>query len=385
MLHFPRLLISFCFCSYLTCFLLACNTDQRKASANNQDSAQQPWLLPFVKQDAVNPIMQPGNLSFKCPIRGMTVKWENKNVYNPAVAVKNDTLFMLYRAQDSAGCSRIGLAKSTDGIHFTREPSPVLYPDNDQYKVYEWPGGCEDPRLVEDSARNYYLTYTAYDGEMARLMLATSTDLYHWKKLGPVFKEEQYAAMWSKSGSIISTYANNRIVASKVNGSYYMFWGDKYIWLASSPDLIHWTVLQNANAHSTGYDSLYSKYNVSKLKIAVPTRKGKFDCDLVESGPPAMLTDKGIILIYNGRNNSATGDTSLPEGTYTVSQVLLDKDDPSKIIDRMNTYFMKPEQPYEFSGEVNNVCFAEGLAFYKNKWWLYYGTADSKIAVAVKN
>ena len=120
------------------------------------------------------------------------------------------------------------------------------------------------------------------------------------------------------------------------------------------------------------------------LKIAIPTRKNKFDCDLVESGPPAMLTDNGILLIYNSRNIPSIGDTSLPQGTYTVSQVLLDKNDPAKIIDRMNNYFLKPEQPYEFSGEVNNVCFAEGLAFYKNKWWLYYGTADSKIAVAVK-
>jgi predicted GH43/DUF377 family glycosyl hydrolase len=315
----------------------------------------------------------------------MNVKWENKNVYNPAVAVRNDTLFMLYRAQDSAGCSRVGLAKSTDGIHFSREPFPVLYPGNDEYKVYEWPGGCEDPRLVEDSAGTYYLTYTAYNGRTAWLMLATSTDLYHWKKRGPVFNDKQYKTMWSKSGSIISNYANGSVIASRINGNYYMYWGDKYIWLAESPDLIHWTPLQRQNEENKDYDSLYAGYNVSNLKIAIPTRKGKFDCDLVESGPPAMITDKGILLIYNSRNIPAIGDTSLPQGTYTISEVLLDKNDPSKIIDRMNTYFLKPEQPYEFSGEVNNVCFAEGLAFYKNKWWLYYGTADSKIAVAVKN
>jgi predicted GH43/DUF377 family glycosyl hydrolase len=50
----------------------------------------------------------------------------------------------------------------------------------------------------------------------------------------------------------------------------------------------------------------------------------------------------------------------------------------------MDTWFMKPEKSYEISGQVNNVCFIEGLAQYKSRWWLYYGTADSKIAVAVK-
>lgn len=362
-------------------FFISCASDQQK-NGNKKSTDSSTWLLPFNKLDSVNPVLQPGNLSFIDPVQNTLVKWEAKNVYNPAVAVKNDTLFMLYRAQDSAGCSRIGLAKSVDGIHFERYASPVLYPDNDAYKKYEWPGGCEDPRLIEDSAGIYYITYTAYDGKMARLMIATSTDLYHWKKYGPVFQQEQYENMWSKSGSIISSYINDHIIAAKINGLYWMYWGDKYIWLATSTDLIHWSPMQQTP--DKNFDSVYSGYNISQLKIALPTRKNKFDCDLVESGPAAMITDKGILLIYNSRNIPSIGDTSLPEGTYTVSQVLFDKNNPAKIIERMNTYFLKPEQPYEFSGEVNNVCFAEGLAFYKNKWWLYYGTADSKIAVAVK-
>ena len=362
-------------------FFIRCSSDQQKNNdpKNSGDSA---WLLPFNKLDSANPVMQPGNLSFTDPVQNTLVKWEAKNVFNPAVAVRNDTMFMLYRAQDSAGCSRIGLAKSTDGIHFLRNSSPVLYPGNDAYKKYEWPGGCEDPRLIEDSSGIYYITYTAYDGKTAKLMIATSTDLYHWKKYGPVFSEKQYENMWSKSGSIISSYSNGHIVAAKINGLYWMYWGDKYIWLASSADLIHWSPAQQTP--DKNFDSVYSNYNISKLKIALPTRKNKFDCDLVESGPPAMLTDTGILLIYNSRDIPSIGDTSLPLGTYTVSQVLFDKHDPAKILERMNTYFLKPKQPYEFSGEVNNVCFAEGLAFYKNKYWLYYGTADSKIAVAVK-
>ena len=222
--------ILFCFTFFIAC---RSNKNENTGTENVTDTT---WLLPFNKLDSVNPVMQPGNLTFHCPVQNKLVKWEAKNVYNPAVTVKDDTLFMLYRAQDSAGCSRIGVAKSVDGIHFTRDALPVLYPDNDAWKKYEWPGGCEDPRLVQDSAGTYYITYTSYDGKTARLMIATSTDLYHWQKHGPVFNDAKYKNMWSKSGSIISNYTDNKIVAAKINGSYWMYWGDKYIWTATSPD-----------------------------------------------------------------------------------------------------------------------------------------------------
>src|SRR5205085_6596762 len=117
-----------------------------------------------------------------------------------------------------------------------------------------------------------------------------------------------------------------KITATKINGLYWMYWGDKYIWTATSTDLIHWQPHQQTP--DKNYDSVYAAYNISGLQIALPTRKNKFDCDLVESGPPAMLTNKGILLIYNSRNIPSIGDTGLPKGTYTVSQVLFDKNEP---------------------------------------------------------
>jgi predicted GH43/DUF377 family glycosyl hydrolase len=121
-----------------------------------------------------------------------------------------------------------------------------------------------------------------------------------------------------------------------------------------------------------------------ELKVVFGPRSKKFDSDLVEPGPPAMITDKGILLLYNSRNIPSIGDTSLAEGTYCPAQILLDKADPSKVLQRSETFFMKPDKPYEITGQVGRVCFIEGLAQYKNRWFLYYGTADSKIAVAVK-
>src|SRR6187455_2602958 len=153
-------------------------------------------LLPFTKADDANPVLLPDTTStFYCPVRKDTVQWEEKDVFNPAAVVRNDTVFLLYRAEDSigkfAGTSRIGIAWSTDGLHFTKHPTPVLYPDNDSAKIYEWEGGCEDPRIVEDENGTYYMTYTAYDGDKARLLIASSKDLYHWTKHGHVFKNDR--------------------------------------------------------------------------------------------------------------------------------------------------------------------------------------------------
>lgn len=385
-----RIIIS-AFCSIA---LFACNNPASDKTAVVQDSLESTYdwaLLPFKKVDSANPVLTPGANNFLCPVRNENIAWEQKDVFNPAIVVRHDTLFMLYRAQDTVGkpggTSRIGFAWSTDGLHFSRMPAPVLYPDNDAYKQYEWEGGCEDPRIVEDSSGTYYMTYTAYEGTTARLLIATSKDLLKWTKHGPVFAKAmngKYMNAWSKSGAIVSTYLHGKIVATKINGKYWMYWGDKYIWAATSDDLIHWEPVEVTAGENKNYDSVYSNFNISQLKIAVPTRKGKFDNNIVESGPPAMLMKQGILLLYNGRNVPQDGDTSLREGAYTAGQVLFDKDDPTKIIKRMDTYFMKPEAPYEITGQVNQVCFIEGLAWYKNNWWLYYGTADSKIAVAVK-
>ena len=375
--------------SYLTVLLLLHSCSQ--PIVNKQENTNDWAMLNFVKADAVNPILNAGNNSFTDPITHTKNFWEEKDVFNPAIVIKDSKVYMLYRAQDKtgkpAGTSRIGLAESTDGIHFTRHSEPVLYPDNDAYKQYEWEGGCEDPRVVQDDKGTFYMTYTAFDGQIARLMLATSTDLLHWKKQGPVFANAmngKYIDLWSKSGSIVSVYGQGKIVATKINGKYWMYWGDIFIWSATSDDLIHWTPVEMKTGEKAT-DSLKSwALKMPNLKIIIPTRNKKFDSDLVESGPPAMLTDKGILLIYNSKNLQEIGDTTLPQGIYTASQVLLDKNDPTHILKRMDHYFIRPDKAYEITGQVDQVCFLEGLAHFNKHWFLYYGTADSKIAVATR-
>ena len=146
-----------------------------------------------------------------------------------------------------------------------------------------------------------------------------------------------------------------------------MYFGDTDLFIASSDDLLKWTVEEE---------------NGTLRKVLSP-RPGKFDSRLVESGPYALLKDDGILLIYNGMNLEVGGDTNLASGAYCGGQALFDKANPMKLIARLDEPFICPDKKYEIEGQVNHVCFLEGLVFFKDRWYLYYGTADSRIAVAV--
>ncbi len=345
--------------------IASCNTKRPTILVNN-------WAMQgFKKVDSINPILTPSSVEkFTCPITHQSVFWSEKNVLNPAAVVMDGKVYLLYRSQDSAMTSRIGLAVSDDGLHFTKLPDPVLFPAEDSMKKYEWNGGVEDPRVVESDKGLYILSYTAYDGEMARLCIATSTDLQHWTKQGLVFTSEKYKNGWSKSGAIVVEKRDNKLIATKINGKYWMYFGDTDLFIATSDDLLHWAVAENEES--------------KKMISVLHPRMGYFDSRLVEPGPFALLQKEGILLIYNGSNAANFNDSSLPKFTYSAGQALFDKNNPYKLLERTDSSFIKPDKKYEKEGEVNQVCFVEGMVYFNSKWFLYYGTADSKIAVAVK-
>ena len=329
------------------------------------------WQFPsFTKLDKINPILTPSaDLHFTCPIQNTVVHWEERNVLNPTAVVRSDSIFLIYRAQDSAMTSRLGMAMSTDGLHFEKLGQPVFYPNEDKMKDLEWPGGVEDPRIVASEDGKYIMTYTSYDGKTARLCLASSLDLRKWSKHGPVLSSDEYNNTWSKSGAIVSRLRGSEVVATRINNKYWMYFGDTDLFMASSEDLIHW-------------EPLIDEERGHLISVLNP-RPGYFDSRLVEPGPFALLNDNGIVLIYNASNASNANDSELPIYAYAPGQALFDSSEPYRLIDRSDTYMFKPDRDYERIGEVNEVCFVEGLIFFKDRWILYYGTADSKIAVAV--
>jgi beta-1,2-mannosidase len=312
-------------------------------------------------------------------LKNESVRWKIADVFNPAAIVKNDTIYVLSRCEDNPAAaiggrtSRIGISASEDGIHFTSYKDPVLFPARDGFQQYDYPGGCEDPRIVQTDDGMYVLAYTSWNYKVPRLSIAFSKDLFHWEKKGPAFSKaynQRFLDTASKSASMITKMINNKLVLAKINGKYWMYWGEHFVNLAWSENLYDWYPLVD----SAGF-----------LKKTVLTRPGLFDSDLDECGPPALITDKGILLIYNGKNaEGKDADPALPKGTYSVGSVLFDVKDMETILSRPDKPFLKPTLPHEISGQyAAGTTFAEGLVYYKEKWFLYYGTADSFVGVAV--
>ncbi len=341
---------------------------------------------PF-QRPVTHPVLTPDSqLTFACPMRQQTIAWAGNHTFNPAAVVFQDKIHLLFRAEDGAGdtigtyTSRIGNAISEDGITFAVQPTPVLYPADDANKGYEWAGGCEDPRVVQRPDGLFAIYYTMWNREnpvgtpvLARIGVATSWDLQTWTKHGPIFAVAPVGNMhhrWHKAASVVQRVVDGQLVAVQINGHYWMYWGEHAVYLATSPDLIHWTPVVDATGEP--------------LTIIAP-RPGKFDSLLTEVGPPAVLTEEGIELIYNGKNGETAGvmDPTLDPSAYAPGQLLLDPHDPARVLQRADTPFLKPELAFEKTGQYQQgTVFTEALVLYHGTWYLYYGTADTYVGVA---
>ena len=343
---------------------------------------------PFTRP-ASAPILTPDPAStFTDPILHQPVAWEALHTFNPAAIVRDRLVYVLYRAEDNSGemhigghTSRLGLATSTDGLHFTRQAEPVFFPSEDDQRAREWPGGVEDPRLVElpgtDPSKRYVLTYTQYNRETYSIGIATSPDLVHWTKHGPAFlgaANGRYDRLQYKSGGIVTAVVDGRLQAVKIRDRYWMYWGEGAIHLATSRDLIHWTPVEDARTYAP----------VEVLR----KRPGHFDSGFPEVGPPPVLTRRGIVVIYNGKNDPVQGDPALGANAYAAGEALFAADEPAKLLSRGAAPVLKPEQPFEKTGQyAAGTTFAEGLVLFPEPggtahWLLFYGCADSAVGLA---
>ncbi|CAH6719126.1 hypothetical protein CLIB1444_02S01530 [[Candida] jaroonii] len=310
-----------------------------------------------------NPIMKPNPDN----------DFESAYLYNATAIVIDDKVFLLYRAQNSAKVSSVGLAWSSDGYNFIRYHKPILYPT----EKWEKGGGCEDPRIIRDPiTKKFIMTYTAYDLSTARLCVAVSEDLFNWKKYPPIISPDEswhdialdshgnklIRQAWSKSGAVF--------VDRHKDGKYYMIWGDSAFHLAVSDDLEHWqltsTVLEE-NTFANGEFDWQNKLiepGSAPIKIEYPADSDK--------------SKNHYILFYN----NATIGGIYPTDTYVISQMLIDYDDLSSPLARMDKPFLIPENPNEVNGQVDKVVFTEGLVQFHGKWFLYFGQGDSELGVA---
>lgn len=324
-------------------------------------------ILPFNKY-ASNPILVPNPSS----------NFESAFLYNPTAIVLNETIFLLYRAQNSSKTSSIGLAWSTNGVDFTRLDRPIV----SATEAWEAIGGTEDPRIVRVNG-TFYLTYTAFNNVTAQLCMATSTDLLNWTKYPPLFpgfQDVAYSDVDVPSPRLNHTKSGAIVKEPTADGLYHMYFGDSFFYHATSPDLRNWTTLP------------------AEEYFAGPVNP--WENRLIEPGPAPIKTRDGKwILVYNGMT---TGRIGYPQNQYSVGQMLLDpsgsfrprlntsqdayqpalRDGP---VARLERPILVPEAGNEQEGQVNQVVFAEGLVQYKGKWYLYFGKHTSLLVLQPKS
>ncbi len=305
--------------------------------------------------------------------------WEELMVLNPAVIYKEDEglFYMLYRAaaNDKKHTICVGLATSKDGFNFVRESNkPLLEGDPNGVDA----GGVEDPRLIK-MGDYFYLTYASRPfppGQYWRedkeyfgfkpeygpkvlvwnntlTHLAISKDLRNWKKLGPITD-----ARFDDRDVVI--------FPEKVDGKFYMLsramerCGEGYqnskpsIWISCSDDLLEW---KNYSLLMQGQE----EWETKKIGASCPPIK----------------TEKGWLLIYHG--------VSEKDDCYRVGAVLLDLNDPTKILSRTKDFLMEPEFDFETNGFYSGCVFPTGIVEVKDEYYIYYGAGDKVICLATIN
>lgn len=315
-----------------------------------------------------NPVLSPNPNNY----------WENLVVCNPGVWYENGVFYMLYRAagDDEQHFIRVGLATSTDGVNFKRESDePVFGPSSNGPDM----GGVEDPRIIK-FGNEYYVTY-AYRPYPPGRYWTFAHDVINLPETGPdapaVFKKNI-----ANSGLAVTTDFKNfrrlgRITTSnlddrdvilfpeKINGKYAMLhrpkqWvGKEYgcdypsIWIRYSDDLMVWE---------------------EKSTLLLSGINGTWEEKIGGSTPP-LRTDDGWLLIYHGVENGGNG-------YYRVGVALLDLEDPTKVISRLENWIMEPEHDYEIEGFYKGCVFPTGNMIVDNILYVYYGAADKYVGLA---
>ncbi|HYI25192.1 MAG TPA: hypothetical protein VD767_07270 [Thermomicrobiales bacterium] len=262
--------------------------------------------------------------------------WESRNVFNTGVTSHGGEIVLLYRGQGHENAiSRLGFATSRDGVHFERRADPVFVPETaDEVQ------GVEDPRLTLIDGR-YQMLYTAWAPDNIQVARASTTDFVSWERHGIVFPgpDNKDAALFP----------------FRIGGRYCAFHRiPSSMWIAWSDDLAIWGDYQ---------------------RIMDP-RPGCYDDWKLGAGSPPIETDLGWLVIYHGVDTTRR---------YCLGVALLDRDDPSKVINRPKEPVLEPEEPWELVGDVPNVVFTCGTAEVGDEYFIYYGGADRVIGLATAN
>jgi predicted GH43/DUF377 family glycosyl hydrolase len=281
-------------------------------------------------------------------LRAKDIPYPANSVFNPgAVKFGKDSL-LLMRVEDRRGLSHLSVARSRDGFSDWRvDPRPTLPADPEGHPEELW--GIEDPRICRiEGESGFVIVYTAYSQGGPLVSLATTEDFVRFERLGPVMPPDD------KDAALFPTRIGGRYAMLHRPAATVPDVGS-HIWLSFSTDLKHW----------------------GDHQILIRARRGGWwDANKIGLSPPPLRTDEGWLVMYHGVRMTVSG------GIYRLGLVLLDLEDPTKILLRGDEWVLAPEETYEREGDVHDVVFPCGWIAEGDELRMYYGAADTTIAVA---
>lgn len=277
----------------------------------------------------------------------LSSNWSCYNVFNPSVIHHNGLFHMHYRAQGLDWISRLGYAVSADGIHWNRLQEPILGPVDASDSR-----GIEDPRVTEIDG-TFYMAYTAYgrefrgEGEPTHAgggilpMIAASGNLVTWERIGPIVVGEDNK--------------DHVLFPRKINGRFIAFHRRRpHLWLAQSEDLKTWPAEWMA--------AIYG-----------PREDNWWDSESIGANGVPIETPEGWLCINHGYDS---------DHVYRFGVVLLDLDDPTKVIRRPKEPVFWPGEIWEIRGDIPNVVFSNANPVVGGTVYVYYGGGDHVIGLA---
>jgi predicted GH43/DUF377 family glycosyl hydrolase len=308
--------------------------------------------MPRKKKEIVKkyqePIIEPQKENF----------WEAWQTFNPGVILLENKVHFLYRAIGYDGISRLGYASSEDGFELDeRLEEPVFEHKNldNQFKFYSYfsggsLGGVEDPRLtlIEDTI---YMLYVGFDFWLPQLHLTSikKDDFLNknWNFKNPI--NISPPGIVTKSGVLFP---------EKIN--------DKYLILYRIfPDI--WGEFL--------YDLEFKDKKYLQGSVWFKIRKSYWDSKKIGAGAPPIKTKYGWLLVYYGVDEK-------DPGKYQIGVMILEIENPKKVIVRTEKPIITPTEWFELNGHKSGVCYPTGCVVKDGKILIYYGAADSYVAVA---
>ncbi len=310
-----------------------------------------------VKRSHHNPILTPDKDRY----------WEAFATFNMSVVLHGNIFYGVYRAISSPDKLRtpeqisvIGIGESKDGTHFEKRRQFIT--PKEEWEKY----GCEDPRITYFEGK-FYTFYTALGGypfgpENIKVAVAVSKDLK------TVFERHLVTPFNAKGATLFGERIGGKVVL---------------IFSSHTDEAGTEMVLALTNEVADFWDpEFWNKWNQGVGKYVLNPRRAPHDH--IEVGATPIKTKSGWLLIYSYIQNYFSSSENLPR-IFGIEALLLDLDDPSKIIGATKGPILVPSEVYELSGHVGDIVFPSGAVLEKDRLTIYYGASDTTICKAYMN